>query len=246
SELLSLATDPHDVEGILDQLVRARLIHTETDATVELVHEMLIIEWPSLRRWLDDGHAMRAFIHEIRQAANQWHARGRPDDLVWRGATAQEAIGHARRRHLDLSATERDFLAAIEAQLARGRRRRAFVLAAIVGALALVLGGGAVAVVRIKLAESEAQDKAQLAESARQTAVDLARQLRAKVDELVDEKKRREAADEERLAEQTKRELAEQERQRSHEQLRETVTEAAAVKRRAEAERRRANQKTQE
>src|SRR2546429_4647052 len=41
--------------------------------------------------------AMRGFVHELRQAAKQWAARGKPADLVWRGATAQEALGHAKR-----------------------------------------------------------------------------------------------------------------------------------------------------
>lgn len=64
---------------------------------------MLITEWPMLRRWLDESHAIRGFVHELRAAARQWAARGRPNDLVWRGATAHEALGHARRNVLDLS-----------------------------------------------------------------------------------------------------------------------------------------------
>src|ERR1044071_4125118 len=97
-DLLSLADDRQEVERILDQLVRGRLIHMHTDpdqvATVEIVHEMLITEWPTLRRWLEDSKAMRAFTHELQLAAKQWAARGKPSDLVWRGATAQEALGH--------------------------------------------------------------------------------------------------------------------------------------------------------
>src|SRR5690606_32210376 len=110
-ELLSLSEDQNEVERILDQLVRARLIHMQADAdqgkTVEIVHEMLITEWPTLKRWLEDSHAMRGFMHELRQAARQWASRGRPNDLVWRGATAQEALGHAKRQLLDLSTVEK-------------------------------------------------------------------------------------------------------------------------------------------
>ena len=81
-ELLGLSSDTGEVERILDQLVRARLIHLHTDpeqgATVEIVHEMLITEWPTLARWLEDSQAMRGFMHELRQATKQWASRGKP------------------------------------------------------------------------------------------------------------------------------------------------------------------------
>src|SRR6185312_14705790 len=87
-ELVGLG-DAAEVERVLDHLVRARLIHVHTDpdqgATVEIVHEMLITEWPTLARWLQDSHAMRGFTHELQQAARQWASRGRSRDLVWRG-----------------------------------------------------------------------------------------------------------------------------------------------------------------
>ena len=76
-------------------------------ATVEIVHEVLITEWPTLARWLEDSQALRGFMHELRQAAKQWAARGKPRDLVWRGATAQEALATLKRHVLDLSAAEK-------------------------------------------------------------------------------------------------------------------------------------------
>ena len=120
-ELLSLG-DAAEVESVLDLLVRARLVQLHTDpdtgSTVEIVHEMLITEWPTLRRWLEDSHALRGFLAELRQASKQWEARSRPGDLVWRGAVAQEAISNAERHVLDLSAAEKDFLAAVRGQVA--------------------------------------------------------------------------------------------------------------------------------
>ena len=54
SELLGLSKDSEEVERILDQLARARLILLHTDPnqgkTVEIVHEVLITEWPTLTR----------------------------------------------------------------------------------------------------------------------------------------------------------------------------------------------------
>jgi hypothetical protein len=160
AELRSLGDDPRAATRILDQLEEARLIqrHAEpgSPVTVEIVHEMLITEWPTLRRWLEDGHALRAFVEELRQSARQWNARGRPDDLVWRGTLADDALSHARRNVLELAATERAFLAAIAAQAARTRRRRVLGLTTLLVVLGLVIAGGAVALVMIRGAEREA------------------------------------------------------------------------------------------
>lgn len=162
-ELRSLG-EPSEVERVLDQLVRARLVQLHTDpdagATVEIVHEMLITEWPTLKRWLEDSQALRGFMHELRQASKQWAARNRPSDLVWRGATAQEALGYTQRHVLDLSAVEKQFLIAVRVHVARGQRRRATVFVAIASVLALVIGGGAIAFVKISAAEREAEAQA--------------------------------------------------------------------------------------
>jgi hypothetical protein len=164
-ELLSLSKERGEVERILEQLERGRLIqkHAEPDqpATVEIVHEMLITEWPTLHRWLEDSHALRAFLHELRQAAKQWASRGKPADLVWRGATAQDALAHAKRHVLELAQIEREFLDAIASQSSRTRRRRVFAIASIFVALGLVIAAGSIALVSIQAAKREATEKAE-------------------------------------------------------------------------------------
>ncbi|MBV8760945.1 MAG: protein kinase, partial [Deltaproteobacteria bacterium] len=143
-ELLGLAADHEEVERILDQLARARLIIVHTDpnqgSTVEIVHEVLITEWPTLTRWLEEGQALRGFMQELRQATKQWVARGKANDLVWRGATAQEAIATQKRHVLDLSTAEREFLDAAAKLLAKERRGKMRALAAVVIVLVVVLG----------------------------------------------------------------------------------------------------------
>ncbi len=163
-ELVGLA-EASDVERILDQLDRARLINVHLDpatstTTVEIVHEVLISEWPTLRRWLEDSHALRGFLQELRTAVRQWVARHRPADLVWRGATAQEAISLTARHVLDLSADERAYLGAVRTEAARARRRKVLVFASIFAVLGLVIAGGAIAVVRISNAQQDAEAQA--------------------------------------------------------------------------------------
>ncbi|MDQ3365422.1 MAG: protein kinase [Myxococcota bacterium] len=252
SELLSLANDPEDVERILDQLVRARLIHLQTDqdqvATVEIVHEMLITEWPTLQRWLDDSQAIRGFLHELRQAANQWSSHNKSSDLVWRGTTAQEALGHAKRHVLDLSALERAYLSAVKQQAARSRRRKVLAVGSILTALGLVLAGGSVAVVRITLAEQEARENLTEAHRSRDQA-ELQREraeaakadLQKQYDIIAEKERQRQAAEQlaaaaEQLAvaanrseEMTKEQLADANRA-----LERQVAEAQAAKDRAQ------------
>ncbi len=165
NELLALAEDQAEVERILDQLVRARLINlnvdpTEGTATVEIVHEVLISEWPTLRRWLEDGHALRGFLHELRQAVRQWVARNKPADLVWRGATAQDALGVMARNVLNLSSTEQEYLAAVQHEATRARKRKVVVFTSMFGVLVVVFALGAAALVRISNAQAEAKDQA--------------------------------------------------------------------------------------
>jgi hypothetical protein len=170
-ELVSLAKDPRDVETILDLLVQGRLVHLHTDldqvATVEIVHEMLITEWPTLQRWLEDSQALRGFMHELRQAARQWDTHGRSADRLWRGASAEEAIGLARRHVLDLSSVEAAFLEAVREHATRMRRRKMLFVTSTIAVLALVIAAGAFFTVQLSAANKVARQNEAAAESAK-------------------------------------------------------------------------------
>ena len=176
-----------DVDRVLDLLVRSRLIVVHSDptgrSTVEIVHEVLITEWPTIVRWLEDNQATRAFANELRGAVRQWVARGQPHDLVWRGATAQEALALVRRHPLDLGRNERAFLAAMAAQLRRAKRIRFIALASAFIVIGLVFAGGTIAYVRIASAERAAQANAtalsEEAQRARRAETEAERRLEA-------------------------------------------------------------------
>jgi hypothetical protein len=256
-ELLSLAADRGEVERILDQLVRARLIQLHTDptqgATVEIVHEMLITEWPTLQRWLEDSQAMRGFMAELRLAAKQWIARGKPADLVWRGATAQEALGHIKRQLLDLSAAETEFIAAVRMQAARTRRRRVLVWTAIVTVLGLVLAGGSFALVKIKLAEKQASERAadavkaqKQAEHDRATAESASAELKAQYEKLAETQRQREAAEQQAATAKAGEEMSKEQLAAANTELERKVAEAQAAQARAQANEALAKKATEE
>jgi eukaryotic-like serine/threonine-protein kinase len=188
---------------------------------------MLITEWPTLKRWLEDGHALRGFLHELRQAARQWASRNKPADLVWRGATAQDALSTAQRHVLDLSAVETEFLAAVRAQAARSRRRRVYVFATVFSALGLVFAGGTIAFIRVQNAEHEAKDKAVAAQRAQAD-------LQGKLDVIAEKERARLQAEKDMLAAQGAEKLSQDELEKANVQLKKTLEEAKAEKVKAE------------
>ena len=170
-DLERLADDEADVRRVIDQLVAARLVIAQSrgdseGATVELVHESLIEQWPTLRRWLDEDQDDAAFAAQLASAAKQWEARQRAPGLLWRGEAMEEARRWAAERHRQLPARDRAFLDAV---LALGRRSKRAKRVALVAAF-VVLGGVAaamsVAYVRVSEAKHEARIEAKRATEA--------------------------------------------------------------------------------
>ena len=93
-------------------------------STVEIVHESLIVNWPTLRRWLDETQEDAALIDQLRTASRQWAQKGRSPDLLWRGETADEAKKLKKRYKGPLSDVERSFLDEVIAYEGAVQRRR--------------------------------------------------------------------------------------------------------------------------
>jgi DNA repair exonuclease SbcCD ATPase subunit len=204
---------------------------------------MLITEWPTLRRWLDDSSALRAFHHELRAAAKQWQTRGNPGDLVWRGAIARDALRHVATGVLELSALEQQFVAAI-------RRRRLRARLALAAAAAIVTAGVAFAFFKITRAEGEARANLDRAEAA-------ARQLADQIDQLKAEQHARATAEQQKTAAEQQKTAVEQDlahtQQMSREQLEDAnaklvkqVAEAEAAKQKAQAEEQKARKASED
>jgi hypothetical protein len=160
-DLEGLVTDSRELHALVDQLVTARLLvlHTHNEAertSVELVHESLIDEWPTLRRWLEESKEDAAFLGQLRAAAKQWDAKGRLPGLLWSGEAADEArLWYARYRG-DLGVREKGFLQAVFALAGRATRIRTAVTAAIIVLLAVAVLVGSFAFVSVRRAEQHA------------------------------------------------------------------------------------------
>ncbi|MEM9492186.1 MAG: protein kinase, partial [Myxococcota bacterium] len=188
AELAPTDADQDAARAVVEQLAEVRLLaiensgddSAEASATVELIHESLITDWPTLRRWLDENHEDAEFLARVRTASQQWQRDGRSEDLLWRGQAAEdarrwlarhEARGESARpmgdsRTAQLSATERHYIRSVVELAARARRRRRRVVATsfvILTAVAIVVSFLAIdanrkaATIAVQKTEVEAQ-----------------------------------------------------------------------------------------
>jgi serine/threonine protein kinase/WD40 repeat protein len=125
---------------VLDALVDARLLTSyeragesgESHQHVEIIHESLLTAWPRLVRWQTqeaDGAVLR---DQLRQAAQAWHDRGRPEDLLWSGSAFRDFSVWRERYAGAISSTEEAFAAAAARLAGRRRRRRRLATATVI------------------------------------------------------------------------------------------------------------------
>ena len=140
----SAANPPEDDELFLEAM--------RQDATIEVVHEILIRHWSSLRWWLEENRARLRSQRQIEAAAVLWQQKSKQDDFLLRGVRLAEAEEIYVKYTDELSDTAKEYVAGcIDARLAeqrasKQRLRRAQLAAAALGVLGLaatVFGVGA-------------------------------------------------------------------------------------------------------
>lgn len=131
-------------EQVLQLLTDARLVTTDKDS-VEVAHEALIREWPTLRHWLDeDREALRVHRH-LTESAQGWESNGRDAGDLYRGTRLVQALEWANAHPAEISLVEAEYLKSCRAEHRRERRavqiRWASIITAIVfGLIVVVLG----------------------------------------------------------------------------------------------------------
>lgn len=186
NELCELWTEPKVMQRLIDNLVDARLLvtqsgDTETGALVEIVHESLIRSWPMLDHWLDEHAEDAPFLEQLETVARQWDRKGRPDSMLWTGEAAAEAEMWYRRYRGLLLRVQTDYLKRVLALAAHGRRRKRLLVVATIGVLSLLVVAGGIGLVVV----NDARKEARVAES---VAVEKERTIRQQYDELQAEK----------------------------------------------------------
>jgi hypothetical protein len=238
AELTGIAADRDDARALVEHLAQARLVVVQNraddaSATVELVHESLISGWPMLRRWLDEGREDAAFREQLRAAAKQWEARGKPQGLLWRGEAMEEAR-QWRARHPDrLPDREQVFLDAVVQLGTRAQRLRRGVVIGAFGLLSAVVAGGSIAFIKVQASRRDALEQADVAsrEAAR------ARQAEDRVRDQLDVIKREQTA---KTAAETAVEIGKQDLRAANADLQKALARAEAESKHAQSESKRA------
>ena len=127
AELLALTPERQTAVNIIEQYGRYRLLTFDHDPasrapTVEVAHEALLLAWPRLRQWLDEGRADLRQQGLLSNATAEWQQAGREPGFLLRRARLDQFADWAERSHLPLAAVEREFL---EASMAARREREA-------------------------------------------------------------------------------------------------------------------------
>ena len=157
------------VAGVLSVLADDRLVSVGNEG-VEVAHEALLREWPRLRGWLDEDAEGRRVQRHLVHAAREWESAGRDPAELYRGARLTTALEWSAEHDSELSAPEREFLAAGTAEAEREEERRRVahrrlqgMLVGLAGLLLLAVLAGVVALSQ----RGEARDAAQAADAQR-------------------------------------------------------------------------------
>ena len=131
----SADTPPADDELFLEAM--------RQEATVEVVHEILIRHWSSLRWWLEENRARLRSQRQIEQAAILWQQKDRQPDFLLRGVRLAEAEEIFTKYTDELSDTAKEYIiSCIDTRLAEQREvkkrlRKAQITATALGILGL-------------------------------------------------------------------------------------------------------------
>ncbi len=108
-ELILKSEEAEDTLAVLNALADARLI-TASETSVEVAHEALIREWPTLRGWLDENRDELRVHRQLTEASQMWHVSGQQTDLLYRGLRLDQAQAWAAAHPFEMNSLERAFL----------------------------------------------------------------------------------------------------------------------------------------
>ncbi len=167
-ELTPRGEDPDAVTTVLKKLTDARLI-TTSEGEVEVAHEALIREWPTLGEWLAKNRDDLRFHRRLTHVADEWIALNRDPGLLYRGALLAQAAEWATTHHDALNQREDEFLDASQQEkaiVAHNQRRWRSILAGIIGVVLILATAVIIVGVQSRLQSSEIRSR-QLAGDAR-------------------------------------------------------------------------------
>ena len=128
-ELVLEPRQKETVGQVLQTLADARLISTGRDS-VEVAHEALIREWPTLRRWLSEDRQGLQIQRRLTEATADWMASDKNKSFLYQGLRLDEAEAWAESESATPSADEMGFLQASLAARRQNRLKRITIIGA--------------------------------------------------------------------------------------------------------------------
>lgn len=115
SELITRATDTSTIDAVLSILTDARLVTTGTlepgdTRVVEVAHEALIREWPTLRDWLNQNRQGLILHRQLTEDTNDWLKLGRDTGALYRGVRLKQTLEWVKTNADLISLAEQEFL----------------------------------------------------------------------------------------------------------------------------------------
>lgn len=120
-EVTPASERPSAAIGVLKILTDARLITTTRDG-VEVAHEALIREWPTLRGWLDGDREKLRLHRHLTVSAAEWERQGREAGELYRGTRLAQVQEWLTNNVIVLSPMELAFLSASRNAMKRAQR----------------------------------------------------------------------------------------------------------------------------
>jgi len=154
SELITRSTDTNTINAVLSILTDARLVTTGTlepgdTRVVEVAHEALIREWPTLRDWLNQNREGLILHRQLTEDANDWLKLGRDTGSLYRGVRLQQTLEWVKSNADLISLAEQEFLDASQRivqkeadqakRLVRARQALAVVVVVVLVAIVVAL-----------------------------------------------------------------------------------------------------------
>jgi formylglycine-generating enzyme required for sulfatase activity len=117
SELITRATNEDVIDTVLNILTDARLVIVDLaddfgEKTIEVTHEALIREWPTLREWLDKSRDDLRQHRQITADTHNWVRYQQDAGLLYRGVRLGNALKWMADNVQNMSRLERQFIEA--------------------------------------------------------------------------------------------------------------------------------------
>ncbi|WP_414581625.1 CHAT domain-containing protein, partial [Scytonema sp. PCC 10023] len=107
--------------------------------TVEVVHEALIREWETLRKWINANREFRTWQERLKVGLREWKNNNHDSGALLRGVPLTVAEDWLHKRTEEMTQEERDF---IQVSVRQRKRRQQFLVFGLSGVFAVISGLG--------------------------------------------------------------------------------------------------------